>query len=277
MSQDEGLCPQHDARAYHREQIPTIVVAGRRYGPLALPPRSYYLEQISTIGACGALAGAFLLDWYHGKIGYFIKEQYFLLVLTGALLLLGLVVVRAVAVWCAAAGPQHPNRPDHERRWAPWRYVVLLLPVALSLLMPAEGRSDPGPQAIPVTLRQLEQAALFGHFRSEYEGRTVRVEGRCYSEDNEHFFLIRWAPREGRPDHHRPIRAVLIVDLSRSRERTLDARLNQKWVEVRGQVQFLKVGDGNSLVPTIVIRPTPEKKFSQLVKLVPVPANPFLD
>jgi hypothetical protein len=239
------------------------------------------LEQIFTIGACGALAGAFVLDWYGDKLGFFIKDKYFLLVLTGALLLLALVVIRAVAVWLSVERPEHPHAHDHDRGHqharAPWRYVVLLLPVALSLLMATEGLSEQGPAAIPVTLGQLEKAARWEKLRAEYEGRTVRLVGRCISEDNEHFTLIRFVLNEDWPDRHGVLRAALLVDVSRSREGALDARLNDKWVEVTGQAQFLKSGDGDSFVPAIVLQPTPEKRLSQLIKLVPAPANPFQD
>jgi hypothetical protein len=223
------------------------------------------LEQIFTLATCSALAGAFIADWYCDKLGLFIKDRYFLLVLTGALLLLALVVVRAVAVCFSGEGT------EHTRGWSPWRYVVLLLPVALSFLMPTAGLSDPGPAAIPVTLGQLEQAARWEKQRAEYEGRTVRLVGRCFSEDNEHFILIRHAVPRGH------LRAVLIVDVSRSREGALDAGLNNKWVEVTGQAQFLKSGDGDSFVPAIVLQPTPIKNLSQFVKVVPAPANPFID
>jgi uncharacterized membrane protein YcgQ (UPF0703/DUF1980 family) len=331
---------------------------------------TYYLEQIFTIGACGALAGVFIMDWYSGKLGYFIKDKYFLLVLTGALLLLGLVIVRAVAVWCSVEEPQlapvgnhdhdhdhdhgdcghghghdhghthehahgvvaeahppagselisggpptaardhahghdhdhnhdhahghsHGHGHDHSHGWAPWRYVVLLLPVALYFLMPADGLSGAGHQVqadsvsgpnanvkdkgqdFGVTFVQLEQAALSEDLRTYYEGKTVRLLGKYVAQDSDHFTLVRYTMNCCAADAI-PLKALTIIDRSKSREPLESNRLNNKWVEVTGQLQFLKLRDGSSFVPAIVIQPTEKTKLTQLVKAVSPPANPFV-
>jgi hypothetical protein len=49
-----------------------------------------------------------------------------------------------------------------------------------------------------------------------------------------------------------------------------------RWVEVTGRVEFLP-GDGDRFVPALVIQPTPDKKLASLVRIVPAPANPFID
>ncbi len=323
---------------------------------------TFYLEQIFTIGACGALAGVFIMDWYSGKLGYFIKDKYFLLVLTGALLLLGLVVVRAVAVWfsveepklvpvgdhdhdhdhgeCAhghchdhdhghahgaLAGAHHhlsgtevisggtPSTPlphhhghhhhhhghghdhghDHSHGWAPWRYVVLLLPVALYFLMPAdglsgagqglEGKIGPDPNAtvkdkgedFGVTFVQLEQAALSEDLRSYYEGKRIRLLGKYVAQDSKHFTLVRYTMNCCAADAI-ALKAWMILDESKVKEPLPSNELNNKWVEVTGQVQFLKMRDDSSFVPAIIIQPTEKVKLSQLVKAVPAPSNPFV-
>jgi uncharacterized membrane protein YcgQ (UPF0703/DUF1980 family) len=314
-------------------------------------PHTYYLEQIFTIAACGALAGVFILDWYSGKLVYFIKDRYFLLVLTGAVLLLALVVIRAVAVWFSVEEPQlapvgehahdhdhdhdhehehehghhhhdhdhgdcghdhchdhdhgngngngngnghsHGHGHDHSHGWAPWRYVVLLLPVALYFLMPAEGLSGAGHgvkvgdvsgpnkdvkdkgQDFGVTFVQLEQAALSQDLRDFYEGKTIRLLGKYVAQDSDHFTLVRFTMNCCAADAI-PLKALTVVDRSKSREPLEHNRLNNKWVEVTGQVQFLKLRDGSSFVPAIIIQPTPETKLTQLVKAVAAPANPFV-
>jgi hypothetical protein len=334
---------------------------------------TYYLEQIFTIGACGALAGVFIMDWYSGKLGYFIKDKYFLLVLTGALLLLGLVIVRAVAVWFSVEEPQlapvdnhthnhdhdpgdcahghchdhdhghahahahgvtaeahhltgtemisggtpvppahdhshdhdhghdhghhhhghsHGHGHDHSHGWAPWRYVVLLLPVALYFLMPADGLSGAGQQVaassvagpnavkdkgedFSVTFVQLEQAALSEDLRTFYEGKTIRLLGKYVAQDSDHFTLVRYTMNCCAADAI-PLKALTVIDRSKSKEPLESNRLNNKWVEVTGQVQFLKMRDGSSFVPAIIIQPTDKTKLTQLVKAVPAPANPFV-
>jgi uncharacterized repeat protein (TIGR03943 family) len=261
---------------------------------------TYYLEQILSIAACGALAGVFIMDWYSGKIVFFIKGRYFLLVLTGALLLLALVVIRAVAVWRSVDEPEHTHHHghshehEHSHGWAPWRYVVLLLPVALFFLMPAEGLSGAGQQVraadvsgpkgsvadkgedFGVTFLQLEQAALSEDTRNYYEGKTIRLDGRYVAGDSSHFTLVRYL-RGCCPADAIPLKALIVVDRSRSTEPLDSNRLNQKWVEATGQVQFLKLRNSDSFVPAIVIQPTPERKLAQLVQVVPTPVNPYID
>ena len=322
---------------------------------------TYYLEQIFTIGACGALAGVFIMNWYSGNLTFFIKDKYFLLVLTGAVLLLGLVIVRAVAVWFSVEEPQlapvgehthdhgdcahghchdhdhghehahahgiaaedhhhltgtevisggppvphahghhhhhhghgHDHGHDHSHGWAPWRYVVLLLPVALYFLIPADGLSGAGQQVqassvsgpsatvkdkgddFSVTFVQLEQAALSEDLRTYYEGKTIRLLGKYVAQDSDHFTLVRYTMNCCAADAI-PLKALTIIDRSKSKEPLDSNRLNNKWVEVTGQVQFLKMRDGSSFIPAIIIQPTPEKKLTQLVKPVPAPANPFV-
>jgi uncharacterized membrane protein YcgQ (UPF0703/DUF1980 family) len=313
---------------------------------------TYYLEQIFTIAACGALAGVFIVNWYSGNLKYFIKDRYFLLVLTGAVLLLGLVIVRAVAVWFSVEEPQlapvgehthdhdqahehghhhhdhddcdhghchdhdhghehapavetvaappdhghghgHSHGHDHSHGWAPWRYVVLLLPVALYFLMPAEGLSGAGQQVkagnvsgpnagvadkgedFGVSFVQLEQAALSDDTRNAFEGKTIRLDGRYVAEDSSHFTLVRFTMNCCAADAI-PLKALIVVDRSKSKEALDSNRLNNKWVQVTGQVQFLKMRDGSSFVPAIIIQATPEKKLTQLIKPIATPANPFV-
>jgi uncharacterized membrane protein YcgQ (UPF0703/DUF1980 family) len=329
---------------------------------------TYYLEQIFTIAACGALAGVFIVNWYSGNLKFFIKDKYFLLVLTGALLLLGLVVVRAVAVWFSVEEPQltpvdnhthdhdhgdcahghchdhdhghehahgvtaeahhltatemisggppvplaahhhghdhdhdhghhhhghsHGHGHDHSHGWAPWRYVVLLLPVALYFLLPADGLSGAGQQVsansvtgpgavkdkgedFGVSFVQLEQAALSEDLRTVYEGKTIRLLGKYVAQDSDHFTLVRYTMNCCAADAI-PLKALTILDRSKSKEPLDSNRLNNKWVEVTGQVQFLKMRDGSSFVPAIIIQPTDTTKLTQLVKAVPPPPNPFV-
>jgi uncharacterized membrane protein YcgQ (UPF0703/DUF1980 family) len=169
---------------------------------------------------------------------------------------------------------------------------VLLLPVALYFLMPAEGLSGAGhkvnagdvsgPNAgvkdkgedFSVTFVQLEQAALAEDMRNYYEGKTIRLEGRYVGEDSSHFTLVRFTMNCCAADAI-PLKALIVVDRSQSKE-PLSSGLNNKWVQVTGQVQFLKMRDGSSFVPAVIIQPTPEKKLTQLIKTIQTPANPFV-
>jgi hypothetical protein len=135
---------------------------------------SYYLEQLWTIGTCGALGIVMVLLWYYRVLAIFLDKKFHDPVLWGGLALLALVGVRAVDLWIAsrrlkavmpvANSNQEPtshedhencehdhhhhedhhdhehekagngHEYEHEHGWAPWRYAVLLVPTVLFLM-----------------------------------------------------------------------------------------------------------------------------------------------
>jgi len=379
-------------------------------------PNTYYLEQIFTIGACGALAGVTFMDWYTGRLNHYISnERYHPLVVGGSLLLLALVVIRAVAVWFSvaeptavpthdhdhdhdhadghehcchthdhahehahthghahhhhehgahahgvtaagpglaaspavvteparAAGPAvtpgnghdhghlhdhgHGHDHGHDHGWAPWRYVVLLLPVGLYFLLPASGFGlrgkglDPsqvgaidstaeavaavsavlGPmqpdgqpwntlasvaaaeamkakgEDLSVGFLQLEMASQSPESRSFYEGKTVTLVGRCGGADESRLSLTRYRAVCCSADAV-PINAMIVV-APQSKERLNPNQLRDKLHKVSGRVQFLKRLDTNAFVTALVLHPTKDKPLSELVQVVPQPANPYLN
>ncbi len=89
---------------------------------------SYHLEQLCTIGVCGALAGVCIMLWWVFNYGtppppprqpmirVMLADKFHLPVLLGGLALLVLVVIRALAVWRAtgqAKAPVHSHNHDH--------------------------------------------------------------------------------------------------------------------------------------------------------------------
>lgn len=79
---------------------------------------TYYLDQLCTIGICGALAVVLILAYVHNALGNILSPKFHQPVLWGGLTLLFLVVVRAVAIWiasgkCPPAEP-HTHAADHE-------------------------------------------------------------------------------------------------------------------------------------------------------------------
>ncbi len=121
----------------------------------------YYLEQLCTIGACGALSIVTILMWQQGKLKSILAESFFLPVLYGGIGLLALVIIRGVSLWFEAGQSKMPVHDhehhhhehegpcdhdagkcdhDHEHAWTPAKYAVLLLPIALFLL----GQPQPG-------------------------------------------------------------------------------------------------------------------------------------
>ena len=98
---------------------------------------------------------------------------------------------------CPAAGPRsRPRHDGHDHGWAPWRYAVLLLPVAIYFVVPLDALSAAGAKPVEVdasavarrgderrtissiTFQQLELAALYPENRAFYEGKTVRLVGQ---------------------------------------------------------------------------------------------------
>jgi uncharacterized membrane protein YraQ (UPF0718 family) len=175
---------------------------------------TYYLDQLFTIGVCGAIAAVTLMLWQSNLLGRMLHPKFHVWVVGGGFSLLGLVLLRAVAVWrsvdetqptphehgpecdhshghghgheeecghthghghehvqagpggapsLALAGVGAPAAPvahshahghshshaGHEHGWAPWRYVVLLLPVVLYFLVLSNPGFDKEPVAVP--------------------------------------------------------------------------------------------------------------------------------
>jgi uncharacterized protein len=172
---------------------------------------AYYLDQLFTIGVCGALAGVTIMLWRSG-LSKMLAEKFHIWVGLGGLSLLALVVVRAVSLWRSVdesaeepadhghshghahgegaacehdhgitterghshghdhiqpqttggslslaltpAAPighshSHGDGADHDHGYAPWRYIVLLLPVALYFLILSNPAFDRAPNDRP--------------------------------------------------------------------------------------------------------------------------------
>ena len=145
----------------------------------------------------------------------------------------------------------------HDHGWAPWRYAVLLLPVAIYFVVPLEALSSTGGSAIDVdpppspggkmdkkvddsiTFQQLELAALYPENRSLYEGKTVRIVGQCVPKDDRTFTLRRYKISCCAADAV-PLNAVIVVDPDSKEGIDVRTALRGKWVEVTGRVQFIK-------------------------------------
>jgi hypothetical protein len=78
---------------------------------------SYYVEQLCTIGVCGALGGVAIVLWYREKLS-FLHPSFRLPLLLGGIALLVLVAIRAIAVWTASGtrvvARDHGHDHSHE-------------------------------------------------------------------------------------------------------------------------------------------------------------------
>jgi hypothetical protein len=187
---------------------------------------------------------------------------------------------------------EHGHDHGHEHAWAPWRFVVLLLPVVLYFLIPTEalnagygmkvaagdvaGAKDVASKGddFQVDFAQLEMAALREDLRNFYEGKRVRLTGKYVGDDNRQFTLVRYKINCCAADAV-PLNAVIMIDPKSNAKLPL-SKLRNQWVQVTGQVQFLQRKDNQTYVPALILDPTPEHPLDQLIKVLPRVDNPFL-
>jgi hypothetical protein len=287
-------------------------------------------EQLLTIGVCVLLSLATVMWWVRANqatettgprgLTLFIAQRYHPLVLAGGIGLFALVVVRAVAVWksvdrTVASGSsssesgrqhkcehardhthQHGHGHGHDHGWAPWRYMVLLLPVMLFFLnLPNDSfagrdvsKDVEGPEgeiadrgfAPELGFKQLEMAAATPESRAESVGKTVKLVGRYKGSDDKRFSLTRYS-MGCCPADAVPINAIIMV-APRAKERLDWKKLDGKWVEVTGQVQFLTRSSPThpskaEYLSAVILFPKPSKPLKDNVKVVAAPANPYLN
>lgn len=75
---------------------------------------SYYVEQLCTIGVCGAMGGVAVVLWYRDKLS-FLHPNFRLPLLLGGIALLVLVAIRILVVW-SESGKRiaHNHNHDHD-------------------------------------------------------------------------------------------------------------------------------------------------------------------
>ncbi|HTU18260.1 MAG TPA: hypothetical protein VMG10_09405 [Gemmataceae bacterium] len=190
-------------------------------------------------------------------------------------------------------GHDHGHDHDHEHGWAPWRYVVLLLPVVLYFLnLPNQGFSaDAGgnlnladfkaPDALRSTgtatvgFTELQQASLTPESRDYYEGKTITLTGQYLGNDPKRFTLRRFKIACCAADAI-PLNAVIMVDPQSSEKVDPDTYRNQ-WVEVKGRVHFFQKPGSNEYVTALILYPTSSEPLSHFIKKIPPPATPWVN
>ncbi len=265
-----------------------------------------------------------------GMLPLILHPKFFLWVLLGGISLLVLVVIRAVAVWRSvdelAAVPDHSHDHEHcghdhdhchhdhdhghehshdhahdhghdhghEHGWAPWRYVVLLMPVVLYFLnLPNQGFSaDAGGSdlsglvlnvaasvnstgQVSVGFVELQQASLSPESREFYEGKTVTLTGQYKGYDPRRFTLVRFKIACCAADAV-PLDAVIMVNDKSSDKVDPDIYRN-KWVQVTGRIHFFQKPGGNEFVTALILYPTEDEPITKLVKIIPPPSTPWVN
>ena len=110
-----------------------------------------------------------------------------------------------------------------------------------------------------VSFLQLERAAQRDEARQLYEGKTVVLVGKYAGNDDKKFTLIRFKMNCCAADAV-PLKGAMFVDSKNPAK--LDYKIwNDKWVKVKGQVQFIKMKDG-SYITALVLKPKDENDLN---------------
>jgi len=74
---------------------------------------TYYVEQLCTIGICGAIGGVTLMLYQKNLLGLLLVPGLHWMVVAGGISLLALVAIRALAVWFSVGKPAAVHNHDH--------------------------------------------------------------------------------------------------------------------------------------------------------------------
>jgi hypothetical protein len=277
-----------------------------------------YLDGLFTVGVCGALGAVVLLLWSRtDRLLLLLHPKFHPWLLSGGITLLVLVAIRAAALWRAASerkhaaehhdhehchGHGHCDHEGHEHGWAPWRYVVVLLPVVLFFLdLPDAAMSwtgtdyskdldtstvqaeagETGEVPIDFKFRQLENSANSPEARAHLTGRLIRLTGKFVGDNGRLFTLSRYIGDCCDADA-REVRAAILVDSSQlagDNYQELDPkRLQQRWIHVTGRLQYALNKRTNDYMPMLLVTPTRERPLSRVVEVMArPPANQFFE
>jgi hypothetical protein len=288
----------------------------------------YYIEQLCTIGFCGALGIVQILLYHYKVLEIILTSKFHIWVLLSGIVLTALAVIRAAVLWVSAGQHNHTQSHDcghdhshdhehahghdhvhehsteqgivaaehvhshacdhshdeqahehvhnhvdcgHEHGWAPWRYVVLLLPILLFLMgmpWPAEAVPDDAPEeagVLPLAFKDLEQAAATEQSRKYWDGKLVRVKGQYGpGRSDRNFSIFRMKMTCCAADAY-PLNVTIV-----SPEALPAEKLQGQWVNVTGQISFAVPPGRDEYVTILKMRKLDD------VKLTSPDSRPFL-
>lgn len=171
---------------------------------------------------------------------------------------------------------------------------MLLLPVVLYCLdLPNQGLTNTSPGIDPnrlesatgvvdkgfmgeISFQELESAAVWPDARAEMTGKTYELVGQYAGYDNKHFTLMRYKRTCCSADAYK-LQAMIVIDPSPTVKGIEPSKYTLKWVRVTGRVEFRKDGSTGQYISTFVVYPTADKPLSELVKIIPKPADEYLN
>lgn len=196
-------------------------------------------------------------------------------------------------------GHSHGHDHDHDHGWAPWRFMLLLLPVILFFLgLPNNGiagrevqfsaedqkaltkignTAGKGTEVTLLTFNDLEKASRSLVDREDLEGKLVQVDGQYRGSDPAHFTLVRYKINCCAADAL-PLNAVISINGPDQEKYKVDpAAYSGKWVKVTGRVFFLPQAKGEYL-PVVIIYPSEQNPVSKIVEVMAKPpANQYVN
>lgn len=126
-----------------------------------------------------------------------------------------------------------------------------------------------------VTFSELATSAAYPETRSLFEGKVVRISGRYVGEERKRFTLIRYRMTCCAADAV-PLSAVMMVDPDCS-ESLSWLRFQGQWVEVQGEVRYLKIADTENYVCAVLLKPEEGMNLDSVIKVIPRPENPYIN
>jgi hypothetical protein len=198
----------------------------------------------------------------------------------------------------------HGGGDGHEHGSAPWRYIVLLLPVVLFFLgLPDQGKAGADARdainanlnvqnvadqaygkVFDVDFPELQRAPVTESSRKFYEGKTIRITGEYLPGGNDRMFtLVRYRQNCCARDAI-PLKAGIVIDPKTGVTLPQEA-LRGRWVQVTGQLQFQpNPAQPDAWLTVIVLRPDEDHPLlnakgqgeSALIKIVPAASNYYL-
>jgi hypothetical protein len=231
--------------------------------------KRYCLEQLCTIGFCGALGAVQILLYRYDVLGLILVDAFHVWVLLSGIFLKGLAVMRGAALLflagraTAADAHNHCCSHDHgaDHGWAPWRYAVLLLPIMLFLMgmpWPAPGGEEepdePGVERLG--FMDLQKYAGSKESRAYWEGKLVRLKGQFSLLTDRTFNLYREKMTCCRADVYR------LNVMIEAPEALPFEKLRDKWVNVTGRVKFERPRGRDDWVSLLQMRTNDDLKLT---------------
>src|SRR5262249_34393429 len=120
----------------------------------------------------------------------------------------------------------------------------------------------------------LERASRSPESQVLYEGSFVHLVGQFVGRGDKRFSLTRFRMNCCAADAV-PVDAAIFID-PKSPVRLQPQQYQGKWVDVRGQVQFIKPPGYSGYITALIVPAKDQKELEQNLRIVPMPPNPMV-